>query len=306
MPQYPANGLFLEAETLTPPGRRPRSAKASAPPPVLLVMGLGLQLTAWPEPFVQGLLARGHTVIRFDNRDVGLSTQRPEWGRPNLLSAALRPVLGLAARVPYTLHDMAADAVGLLDAMALPKAHVVGISMGGMIGQLMAATYPDRVASFACLMSSSGARHLPGPTAAARRVMLNRPLYGGPQASIDHSVKVMRTIGSTRYPTPEARLRERAAIGVARAHHPMSTLRHMAAIAATGDRSRLLRDISSPTSVIHGHQDPLVPVAAAHDLAAKIPGAELCLIDGMGHDLPAELMPEILDAIDRTIARAAA
>lgn len=318
MPQYATNGLLLEAELLTPPAGGgagagahpaaggPRGAAASDGLPVLLVMGLGMQLTAWPEAFVSGLLARGHPVLRFDNRDIGLSARREEWGRPNLALAAMRQAFGMRVPAPYTLYDMAADTVGLLDALALPKVHLVGVSMGGMIGQIVAALHPRRVASFTCIMSSSGARHLPGPTPAVRRVLFSRPERGNPQAAIEHFVRLLHAIGSPGYPTPEERLREQVTASVQRSNHPLGTLRQMMAIAATGDRSHLLRDIVAPACLVHGSDDPLLPVAAAHDLARKIPGAELRVIDGMGHDLPEALLPVLLEAIETTIARAQA
>ena len=301
MSQVPANGLTLEAELL-PPTAQPSGAPRL---PVLMIMGLGMQLTAWPEPLVDGLRARGHPVVLFDNRDIGLSSKLAAWGRPNLFVAAVKHAMGLPVHATYTLHDMAADTAGLLDALGLPRAHVVGVSMGGMIGQILAARHPARVASFACVMSSSGARHLPGPTFAARAALMSRPRRPhDPQAIVDHFVGVMRVIGSPGYPTPEPLMRERIAAGVHRSLHPLGFARQLMAITATGDRSALLREIAAPTAVIHGRSDPLVPPAAAHDLAAKIPGATLTLVDGMGHDLPPGLLPTLLAAIAQVIARA--
>ncbi|HPA90096.1 MAG TPA: alpha/beta hydrolase, partial [Quisquiliibacterium sp.] len=323
MPLYRCNGIELEAEILAAPAAPAALDRAGSsgpvpvapggaspilpgdPLPILLIMGLGMQLTAWPAPLVEGLNALGHAVIRFDNRDVGLSTRRAEWGRPNLVAMALRQAIGLPVHATYTLDDMAADTVGLLDALGVARAHVLGVSMGGMIGQLLAARHGDRVASFTCVMSSSGARYLPGPTARARRALLSRPRDPHDHdALVDHFVQVYRAIGSPGYPTPEPQLREHIAVGIRRAVHPLGFVRQLAAIAASGDRSRLLRDITAPTTILHGRADPLVPVAAAHDLARKIPGAELRIVDGMGHDLPDPLLPTIVEAVRDTIARA--
>jgi pimeloyl-ACP methyl ester carboxylesterase len=323
--QVRTNGIWVEAEFLQPPTATPSAppepsapfapsepSEPSAPSsdrpktPVLLIMGLGMQLTAWPDAFVDGLLATGHPVIRFDNRDIGLSSKLGTWGRPNLLATAIKTSIGLPIRSAYTLHDMAADTAGMLDALGVARAHVVGVSMGGMIGQILAARHRDRVASFTCIMSSSGARHLPGPTPAARSVLLARPRTTDPEAIVEHFIRVVRVIGSPGYPTPEDQARERVLRGVRRSVHPLGFVRQLVAISATPDRSPLLREITAPTTIVHGHHDPLVPVAAAHDLAAKIPGAELVVIDGMGHDLPPGLTPTLLGAIGRTIARAEA
>ena len=195
-------------------------------------MGLGMQLTAWPDAFVDGLLARGHTVIRFDNRDIGLSSKLAAWGRPRLLLASMRRVLGLRVRASYTLADMAADTVGMLDALTIARVHLVGVSMGGMIGQIVAARYPERVASFTCIMSSSGARELPGPTRAARRALLSRPRDPHDVESIiDHYVKVFGVIGSPGFPSSAHMLREL----YGRERSPLAPSARLGA-AADGDR----------------------------------------------------------------------
>jgi pimeloyl-ACP methyl ester carboxylesterase len=303
VPLVSTNGISLEVEVLTPPAG---SISSPAPePPVLLIMGLGMQLTAWPDAFVDGLLARGHTVIRFDNRDIGLSSKLAEWGRPRLLLASMRHALGLRVRASYTLADMAADTVGMLDALTVARVHVVGVSMGGMIGQIVAAGYPDRVASFTCIMSSSGARELPGPTRAARRALLSRPRdLHDIESIIDHYVKVFGVIGSPGFPSSVHMLREQYGRSVRRSHHPVGSARQLMAIIASGSRSRLLANIKTPTTIVHGNADPLVPVAAAHDLARKIPHAHLRVIDRMGHDLPPGALPMLLAAIEETIDRA--
>jgi proline iminopeptidase len=253
------------------------------------------------------LLARGHAVLRFDNRDIGLSTKLAAWGRPRLLLSTLRRSLGLRVRAAYTLDDMAADTAGMLDALAISRAHVVGVSMGGMIGQILAARFAERVASFTCIMSSSGARGLPGPTRAARRALLSRPRNPHDVDSIiDHYVRVFGVIGSPAFPSSVHLLREHYGRGVHRSHHPLGSVRQLMAIAASGDRSALLASIKAPTTIVHGSADPLVPVAAAHDLARKIPHAQLRIIEGMGHDLPPGVLPMLLESIEKTIERATA
>ena len=300
MSQIATNGITLEAELLNPP-----AGVAPAGLPVLLIMGLGMQSTAWPDAFVDGLLARGLPVIRFDNRDIGLSSKLPRWGRPSLVGATIRSALGWRVPAPYNLDDMAADTVGMLDGLQVGKVHVVGVSMGGMIGQLVAAKYPERVASFTCVMSSSGARSLPGPRPQARRALMGKPRNPNDVESIiDHFVKVLGVIGSPGFPVPEPALRERIGRSVRRSYHPLGTLRQLVAIGASGDRSRLLSKITAPTTIVHGKDDPLVPVASASDLAHKIPGAQLRVIDGMGHDLAPGILPLLLDAVCATVARA--
>jgi pimeloyl-ACP methyl ester carboxylesterase len=299
VPQVNTNGVALEAEILSPPHGLASQA------PVLLIMGLGMQLTAWPDALVQSLLGRGYTVLRFDNRDIGLSTKRAAWGRPRLPWISLRQALGLKVRSAYSLDDMAADTVGMLDALSIPQVHVVGISMGGMIGQILAARYATRVASFTCIMSSSGARSLPGPTRAARRALLSRPTNAGDVESIlDHYARLFRVIGSPAFPSSVDALRAQYRPSVERSYHPLGSTRQLVAIVASGDRSALLPSIMAPTTIIHGSVDPLIPVAAARDLAKKIPHADLRIVEGMGHDLPSVAVPIIVDAIDRMVGRA--
>ncbi len=266
-------------------------------PAVLLIMGLGMQLIAWPQALVEGLEAAGYRVIRFDNRDAGLSTYMDAAGKPNLMWASLQYKLGLSPAAPYTLSDMAADALGVLDALELPQAHVAGVSMGGMIAQRLALAAPQRVRTLTSIMSSSGAKHLPGPTPDVLRAMLSAPAGRTPQAAIDHAVALFRAIGSPAYPVPEAELQAQVRAAVMRAHHPAGTLRQMVAVAADASRAALLPRISAPTLVVHGTADPLVPFACGQDTARRIPGATLLAIDGMGHDLPPEPTRRILGAL---------
>jgi pimeloyl-ACP methyl ester carboxylesterase len=289
MPQLTANGINLAYE-------------ASGDPkgvPMLLVMGLGLQLTAWPEDFVDGLVELGFYVIRFDNRDSGLSTKFNEAGTPNLPLALLKSRLRLPVRSPYRLDDMALDALGVLNALGVARAHVVGVSMGGMIAQILAARHPDRVLSLTSIMSSSGRRGLPGPTRAARAALMRPPPHPHDlERLVSHMAGVFRVIGSPAYPTAEQQMRARLAAAIRRNVCSSGVARQMAAIVASGERCALLKTIERPTLVIHGAADPLVPVACGIDTARLVPGARLEVIEGMGHDLPAQLIERLLALID--------
>jgi proline iminopeptidase len=261
-------------------------------------MGLGMQLIAWPDTFCQGLVERGFRVIRFDNRDCGLSSKIRGRRQPNLVAALAASWLRLPVRAPYTLDDMASDAVGLLDALRVRRAHVVGLSMGGMIAQVVAARYPDRMLSLTSIMASSGRRRAMQPRADARRALLSRPADSTDPASVvEHLVGVFGVIGSPRYPTDPAELREQVWRVVRRSYYPAGVTRQLVAIIASGDRRKLLRKITAPTLVIHGTADPLVPVEGGRDTARHIAGARLMLIDGMGHDLAPGLQPILVEAI---------
>lgn len=284
-----ANGITLAYEASGNPQH----------PPVLLIMGLGMQLSSWPADLVEGLVEHGYYVIRFDNRDSGLSTKLDHLRPPSLVMAWLKSLVGWRQAPAYTLNDMALDSVGLLDALGIARAHLVGVSMGGMIAQLIAARHGERVLSLTSIMSSSGRRNLPGPSAAARAAMLRRPPGLHQRAElVDHAVGLMRTIGSPAFPTPERRLREQIEQALTRSFCPAGTARQLSAIVAAGDRSALLRKISCPTLVIHGSADPLVPLACGADTAEAIPGARFHPIEGMGHDLPAQLTERLLALLD--------
>ena len=265
--------------------------------PLLLVMGLGMQLTAWPEPFVQLLLARGFRVIRMDNRDAGLSQGFDHLGMPNLALAGLRYTLHMKVRAPYRIADMAADTLGVMDALGLPRAHVCGASLGGMVAQHLAANQPQRVASLTLMMTTSGARRLPQPAMRVRAALLSRPASAAPDDVVAHLQRVLRVIGSPDFPTPAAEQARKLHDMVSRAWRPAGTARQLAAVLADGDRSALLARITAPTCVIHGRRDPLVPVAAGIELAALVPRAVADIVDGMGHDLPAALFQRFADAI---------
>lgn len=288
MPTIAANGISIEYESLG-------SADA---PAILLIMGLGMQLTAWPDGFCQALVSQGFRVIRFDNRDNGHSTKFTHLGTPNLAWASMKRWFGMPLRSGYMLADMAADAVGLLSALGIAKAHVVGVSMGGMIAQLVAADYPDRVLSLTSIMSSTGSPHLPGPSREVVRALLSRPANPRDVDSIvDHYVMFFGVIGSPGFPQDASELRRQFETSVRRSYHPAGTTRQLLAIVASGSRAHLLKTIKAPTLVIHGDCDPLVPLAAGRDTAAKIPGARLQVIEGMGHDMAAwPLMAEAIVA----------
>ncbi len=293
--QISANGIALEVEDHGSPNGEP----------LVLIMGLGMQLIAWHEDFVAQLVARGFRVIRFDNRDIGLSQNFDHLGTPNLALDSLRHVIGLPLKSAYTLADMANDTAAILDVMGLPKAHVCGASMGGMVAQQLAVRHPKRVKSLTLMMTSSGSRRLPGPALKVRGAMLSRP--DDPKnidSVVAHYVRLYKLIGSPGYPASDEYLTQRLGGSVRRSYRPRGTARQMVAIAADGDRSPLLAQIKQPTRVLHGLADPLVPVAAGRDLAAKIHGSQLDLVDGMGHDLPVPLWPRFIAAIASAAARA--
>lgn len=291
-----ANGVGLEVDDQGPADGLP----------LLLIMGLGMQLVAWPDELVALLVARGFRVIRFDNRDAGLSQGFDALGVPNLAVAGLRYMLRLPVRAPYALADMAADTLGLLDALGIAGAHVCGASMGGMIAQHLAARHPQRVRSLTLMMTSSGARRLPQPRAHVRRALLRRPAGNDPAAVVAHLERLFHLIGSPGYrPEPEA-FRRRLQASVARAWRPAGTARQLAAVVADGDRTPMLGRIVAPTAIIHGRDDPLIPPAAAEDLAHHIAGAQIDLVPGMGHDLPLPLLGRFADVIEATARRATA
>ena len=263
-------------------------------PVVLLIMGLGMQLIAWPPGMVRGLMNAGYRVIRFDNRDSGLSDKFAALGMPNLLWQGLKYKLGLSIKPPYSVHDMALDTLGVLDALQIDKAHIVGVSMGGMVAQRVALTAPQRALSLASIMSSSGARGLPAATPAVTRQLLSRPKGKGKQAAIEHSVKLFQAIGSPGFPLDEAFLRERVTLSTERSYNPPGIARQMMAIVADSTRAAELSKIAVPTLVLHGRADPLVPFACGQDTASRIPGARLVGIEGMGHDLPPGVVEHIL------------
>jgi pimeloyl-ACP methyl ester carboxylesterase len=299
MPQIDANGIKLEYEVSGDP----------AAPPVLLIMGLGAQLTRWPEPFYRALADAGFRVIRYDNRDVGRSARMAQLGVPSLPAAVLRSALGLPVRAPYDLGALTADAVGLLDALGVRAAHVVGLSMGGMIAQMLAAHHAGRVRTLVSIMSSSGHRRLPPPSIGLRLALIRRPdRRAGRERIIDGTVALYKRIASPGYPPDDQLLRAQVAGDFDRGYYPPGGGRQLLAILASGSRAPILGQITAPTLIQHGADDPLVPVAAAHDLHRRVRGSRLEIFPGMGHDLPRALIPamtaQIIDHVRRVEAGA--
>jgi pimeloyl-ACP methyl ester carboxylesterase len=280
LPIIQANGIKLAYDVQGDPDGEP----------LLLIAGLGLQLISWPEEFCGMLMSQGFRVIRFDNRDSGLSSKMDHLGKPNLPLAFFKSLFQMPLFSGYTVVDMANDAVGLLDALGIERAHIVGASMGGIIAQIVAERQPQRVRTLTSIMSTTGRPGLPGPTLAVSNVLFSRPDDTRDMNSvIDHFVRLFRAIGSPAYPTPDALLRKRVTASVRRNVCARGTTRQMLAVASSGDRTTQLRTIAAPTLVIHGTDDPLVPVAAGRDTARAIPGALLHEIAGMGHDVPPAL-----------------
>lgn len=266
-------------------------------PPVLLVMGLGAQMTLWPQEFVEALAGRGYRVIRFDNRDIGLSQKFDGARAPGLKWQVLRKVIGWPAKVPYTLKDMADDGAGVLDALGIERAHVVGASMGGMIAQLMAIHHSDRLHSLTSIFSTTGNPKLPQAEKHAIEA-LTAPIPSMEEdALLEHGLKVINAIGSPGYrPDPE-RAKERVLVGIRRSVYPAGLPRQLAAIIDDGDRTGRLAQVKTPTLVLHGEDDPLVKLDGGKATAAAIPGARLVTIPGWGHDLPMELVDPIVSEI---------
>ncbi|MNX42445.1 putative non-heme bromoperoxidase BpoC [compost metagenome] len=274
-----ANGLQIEVDDTGGEGR----------PVILLIMGLGMQLVAWPDGFVQQLVDAGFRVVRHDNRDIGLSQGFDHLGTGNLVWETIRHRIGLKVRSAYTLQDMALDSLGVLDALGIARAHIVGASMGGMIAQRIAATAPGRTASLVSIMSSSGARGLPGPRREVGAMLMRRPRSHDEAALVAHSIKLLRLIQSPAYPQTDEQLATRLTFSMRRAYHPAGLMRQMLAIGADDDRPQVLARIQRPTLVLHGDADALVPIACGRDSAQRIPGATFIAVPGMGHDLPPEV-----------------
>jgi pimeloyl-ACP methyl ester carboxylesterase len=270
-------------------------------PPVLLLMGLGTQMLGWPDGFCDVLVARGVHVIRSDNRDIGLSSHLSDAPAPDL-AAIFR---GDTSSASYTLSGMAGDTVGLLDALGLESAHLVGASMGGMIAQTVAIEHPDRVRSLTSIMSSTGDPSVGQATPQAMAALLSPPATTRAEA-IERTLAILRVIGSPGFELDEADVRWRTGLAFDRAHDPAGVSRQLAAISASGDRIAALRSVSVPTLVVHGADDPLVNVSGGRATARAIPGAELVVLDGMGHHLSRELWAEIARHIGELVARAEA
>jgi pimeloyl-ACP methyl ester carboxylesterase len=265
-------------------------------PPIVLIMGLAAQMIAWDDDFCIELAARGHRVIRFDNRDIGLSTRLDLLGLPNVVALLQEQMQGKPVSAPYTLSDMAADVIGLLDALDIESAHVVGASMGGAIVQTLAIEHPQRLRTMTTIMSTSGAPGLPPPKPEALQLLLT-PTPTEQAAYYQRYVRTWKVLRGPGFPLDEARDLERAAQTYTRGLNPAGVARQLAAILASGSRGEALRAVRVPTLVIHGDADPLVPVGCGIDVAQRVPGAKRLIIEGMGHALPIPMWPRIVDAI---------
>lgn len=267
--------------------------------PMLLIMGLGVQMIFWHDDLVAELAVRGFRTVRFDNRDAGRSSWIDDGPVPNPLAA----LAGDTSSAAYTLEDMASDAVGLMDRLGIEKAHVVGASMGGMIAQTLAIAHPERMLSLASIMSTTGDRAvgMPGPDVLPA---LLAPPPASREGALEWAISLGRMIGSPGFEPDAEWVRDVAGRAWDRGHNPLGTARQLLAIAASGDRTAALREIDVPAVVIHGAADPLVPVSGGRATAEAIPGAELVVIDGMGHDLPRGAWPTIVEAIASNAARA--
>ena len=293
MPDAPANGITLHYGTF---GDRDGE-------PLLLITGLGAHMISWDDVLCDALAGRGHYVIRFDNRDVGLSTHIDWAGVPDLGTALAQAIAGEPVAAPYTLWDMADDVAGLLDHLGIDAAHVAGASLGGMIGQCLALRYPHRVRSLTSIMASTSERDLP-PARPEAAALLLTPAPADRAGYVDHMAGVARILAGARYPPEEERVRRRAEAVFERNLDGAGIARQLVAGLAAAGRREALGAIDVPTVVIHGSDDPLVPPAHGAATAAAIPGAELIVIDGMGHDLPTGAWGQIVEAITRNTAAA--
>jgi pimeloyl-ACP methyl ester carboxylesterase len=291
VPRAQANGIELEYDTFGD----------SANPALLLIMGLGMQMLAWREEFCQLLADRGFFVIRYDNRDVGLSTKMEDAGTPDLMAL----MAGDYSSAKYTLDDMADDAAGLLDALDIDKAHVVGVSMGGMIGQTLAIRHPERVLSLTSIMSTTGNQAVGQPRPDVLGALVT-PAPSDREGFIEHQVGLFKLISSPDYPLPEDLLRMVIGQMYDRSYYPVGFLRQLTGILASGDRTAALAELDLPVLVIHGEADPLIQKDGGEATANAIPNAKLVKIPGMGHDLPPQLYERFADEIVANTERAQA
>lgn len=295
MPRAAVNGIELEYETFGD----------ASQPPLVLIMGLGAQMILWEDAFCADLAASGFFVVRFDNRDIGLSTQLDALGIPNVFEGMQAAQSGKPVNAPYTLADMADDTLALMTKLGIARAHIVGASMGGMIAQTVAIRHPDRVLSLTSIMSTTGDPTLPQATGDALRMLLT-PAPLDRTGNVAHMLEAWKVIGSPGYPFDEAGMRTIFERAFDRGHNPGGVARQLTAIMASGDRTSALRSVSAPTLVIHGKGDPLIPIAAGNATAEAVPGATLLVIDGMGHDFPRGTWAPIIAAIGDLAKRASA
>ena len=294
MPQVKANGLMLEVESFGRP----------TDPAILLIMGFSAQMTMWPRALCDGLAAKGFHVIRFDNRDVGKSEKLERLGQVSAVEAFGKIAAGEKVVAPYLLDDMTADAVGVLEALDIPEAHIVGASMGGMIAQLVAIKYPKVARSLTSIMSTTGRPGLPPGKPEAMAVLMTPPPDTQRETRIAYAMKAWRTIGSQApYAADDDELRATAGHEVDRVpYYPQGIARQLVGILASPPRHEMLKNVKCPALVIHGEADPLVDIAGGRDTAASIPGARLVTIPGMGHDFTSKLVPVYLREIGNFVA----
>lgn len=276
-------------------------------PPVLLIMGLGAQLVLWHNEFCQKLIDLGYRVIRYDNRDVGLSSKLHGQRHDGpLVPKLLRALVGLPSRSVYHLSDMADDAAAVLDHLGIERAHIVGASMGGMIAQIFAARYPQRTGGLGIIFSSNNSALLPPPAPKALMCLIKGPSPDAPKDEvIKNSMRVSRVIGSPGYPRSEERLRNDATEAYDRAYYPQGIARHFDAALSSGSLRRYDLKITAPTVVIHGREDILMRPTGGKAIASAIPGARLVLFDGMAHDLPEALFDDIVAELQTTFSQVA-
>jgi pimeloyl-ACP methyl ester carboxylesterase len=284
-----ANGIEIEYETFGDPSK----------PAILLIMGLGIQMLGWHEAFCQMLVDRGYFVIRYDNRDVGLSSKIEGGPEPNVMAL----MGGDYSSASYTLDDMANDATGLLDELGIDQAHVVGVSMGGMIAQTLAIKHPERVLSVTSIMSTTGNQAVGQPRQDVMMALIT-PAPADREGFIDFQTKMFKLIGSPDYPMQEDEFRELIGRSYDRSYYPAGFMRQLTGILASSDRTEALANVNVPTTVIHGEADPLIQVDGGEATAAAIPGAKLVKIAGMGHDLPPQLWQRFVDEIVENAERA--
>ncbi|MDE2365032.1 MAG: alpha/beta hydrolase [Hyphomicrobiales bacterium] len=270
-------------------------------PVILLIMGLGAQMTLWDDDFCAQLAGRGYRVVRFDNRDIGRSSKIDAPVKVDFADLIMKQMRGEKIESPYTLRDMAADACGLLDHLGISRAHVVGASMGGMITQEMAINFPDRMLSMTSIMSSTGNPALPPPTPEAAAVLMAPPPKSR-EDYIEAFAKTWKVLRAGSFPADESRDAQRAARTWERGLNPMGVARQMLAIFASGDRRAKLGAAKTPALVIHGDVDPLVRLAAGEDTAKSIPGSKLVVVKTMGHAIPTPLAPQIVDTIAQHVS----
>lgn len=291
MPKLRANGIDLTYESF------------GEGEPLVLIMGIGGQMIMWPEPFCEELARQGYRVIRFDNRDVGESQKVDHLGRANPARILKARVLRQKSEAPYTLSDMATDTAGLIEALGYESAHVVGMSLGGMVAQCLALEHPARVRSLCVLMSTPGELVLSAPTPSAFRALTYRPRKQGPDAAVEYQLQFFGTVAADPHRTPERLVRELAARHHGRGYHPPGFVRQFGAILGSPGRLHRLHALRVPTLVVHGDSDPLVRPIAGRLLASQIPGAELQIVEGMGHDLAPSTWPFIVSRIDANARR---